>query len=123
MRLHWLRDREAQRQFRFYWRSGKTMLADYYSKHHPAAHHRNMRGEYHTTQAVLDECRARTDRAAAQEIQANLASIRESADMVVHNEIKTKLAKQQKLVQLTQILMQRNLEMDAEIRALRANSA
>ena len=94
------------------------MLADYYSKHHPAAHHRNMRGEYHTTQAVLDECRARTDRAAAKEIQANLASIRESADTVVHNEIKTKLAKQQTLVQL----VQKYLKMDAEIRTLRATS-
>ena len=111
MRFHWLRDREAQRQFRFYWRSGKTMLADYYSKHHPATHHRNMRGEYHTTQAILDECRARTDSAAAKEIQVNLASIR---------------AKQQRCVQLAQInqvLMRRNLQMDAEIRALRANSA
>merc|ERR1712115_316335 len=107
MIFHWLRDREAQRQFRFYWRSGKTMLADYYSKHHPAAHHRNMRGEYHTTQAVLDECRARADREATKEIQANLASIRESADMVVHNEINAEVEREMTRL-LTQELVQSN---------------
>ena len=114
MRFQWLRDREAQRQFRFYWRSGKTMLADYYSKHHPAAHHRNMRGEYHTTQAVLDECRARVDREATNEIQANLASIRESADMVVHNEINTRVEREMTRL-LTQELTQSNAALNAAI--------
>ena len=117
MRFHWLRDREAQHQFRFYWRSGKTMLADYYSKHHPAAHHRNMRGEYHTTQAVLNECRARTDCAAAKVIQANLVSIKKSADLAVHNKIKTQLELEHPLIRA---LMQESAQQDAEIRALRA---
>ncbi len=35
MRFHWLRDREAQGQFRIYWRPGKTNLVDYFTKHHP----------------------------------------------------------------------------------------
>lgn len=39
MRFYWLRCREAQEQFRFYWRPGGQNLADYWTKHHPAAHH------------------------------------------------------------------------------------
>ncbi len=35
MRFHWLRDREVnQKQFRFYWRPGTLMRADYWTKHH-----------------------------------------------------------------------------------------
>ena len=39
MRLHWLRDQKAQGQLRFTWLPGKTNLADYFTKHHPLAHH------------------------------------------------------------------------------------
>ena len=39
MRLHWLRCREAQGQFHFYWDKGTTNMADYYKKHHPPAYH------------------------------------------------------------------------------------
>jgi hypothetical protein len=39
MRLHWLRCRAAQGQFRFYWERGSTNLADYHTKHHPPAYH------------------------------------------------------------------------------------
>jgi hypothetical protein len=39
MRLHWLRCRAAQNQFRFYWAKGSTNLADYHTKHHPPAYH------------------------------------------------------------------------------------
>jgi hypothetical protein len=46
MRFHWLRDREAQGQFKIYWRSGKTNLADYFTKHHPPLHHVNIRAEF-----------------------------------------------------------------------------
>jgi len=46
MRFHWLRDREAQEQFRIYWRPGKTNLADYFTKHHPPSHHANVRSEF-----------------------------------------------------------------------------
>ena len=43
MRFEWLLDREQQGQFKIYWRPGKTNLADYFTKHHPPAHHRNVR--------------------------------------------------------------------------------
>ncbi len=49
MQFEWLKDREAKDQFCFYWRLGKTNLADYFTKHHPAAHHQNMRGEFLTS--------------------------------------------------------------------------
>ena len=35
--------REAQGQFRYYWRPGTQNLADYFTKHHPATHHKNVR--------------------------------------------------------------------------------
>ena len=53
MRFHWIRDRECQEQFRFYWRPGKLNYADYWTKHHPAAHHRNMRREFLTPSIAL----------------------------------------------------------------------
>ena len=59
MRFHWLRDREAQGQFRFYWRSGKDMRADYFTKHHPAPHHRLIRPEILTPWSKLMELRER----------------------------------------------------------------
>jgi hypothetical protein len=51
MRFHWLRDRENQKQFRFYWRPGAMNLGDYPTKHHAAAHHKNVRPEYLTPMA------------------------------------------------------------------------
>ncbi len=39
MRLHWLRCRAAQGQFRFYWSKGTNNMADYHTKHHPPAYH------------------------------------------------------------------------------------
>ena len=61
MRFHWLRDREAQGQFRIYWRPGKTNLADYFTKHHPPAHHVNVRTEFLTKVKDLaeDRCQRR----------------------------------------------------------------
>ena len=53
MRFHWLRDREAQGQFRFFWRPGKSNLADYWTKHHCPAHHREMRGKFLTPAKIL----------------------------------------------------------------------
>ena len=46
MRYHWLKDRVAQNQFNLYWAPGKENRADYYSKHHPPAHHKLMRYQY-----------------------------------------------------------------------------
>jgi hypothetical protein len=40
MRLHWLHCRSAQDQYRYYWRPGMQNLADYWTKHHPAKHHK-----------------------------------------------------------------------------------
>ena len=57
MRYHWLRCRNAQCQFRFYWRPGPTNLGDYWKKHHPAQHHRAFRKEILTPQEYLTECR------------------------------------------------------------------
>ena len=46
MRYHWLKDRIAQNQFNLYWAPGKLNSADYFSKHHPPAHHKLMRYTY-----------------------------------------------------------------------------
>ena len=43
MRFHWLRCRNTQGQFRYYWRPGTQNLADYFTKHHPASHHMQVR--------------------------------------------------------------------------------
>ena len=58
MRFHWLRDRMLRKFFRFYWRPGNLNWADYFTKHHPTAHHRNVRREYITPQSVLRRLRA-----------------------------------------------------------------
>jgi hypothetical protein len=43
MRFYWVRDRVKQGHFYIYWGPGKFNLADYYTKHHAAAHHQRMR--------------------------------------------------------------------------------
>jgi len=58
MRFHWLHDREAQRQFRFFWRPGLTNRVDYWTKHHCAAHHIEKRPEILTPKIVLDALHA-----------------------------------------------------------------
>jgi hypothetical protein len=42
MRFHWLRNQEEHSQFRIFWRPGGTNLANYWTKHHPPAHHIKM---------------------------------------------------------------------------------
>ena len=54
MRFHWLQDRECQQQFKFYWRPGKLNHADYWTKHHSAAHHVNVRKEILTPNIVIE---------------------------------------------------------------------
>jgi hypothetical protein len=50
MHFYWVRDRVWQGQFNIYWQPGKVNLADYYTKHHSAAHHQLVRPLYlHTT--------------------------------------------------------------------------
>ena len=46
MRYYWVRDRVRQGQFHIYWGRGKDNLADYFTKHHPASHHRAVRPLY-----------------------------------------------------------------------------
>jgi hypothetical protein len=48
MRFHWLRECEAQEQFKFTWKPGRANLADYFTKHHPPAHHVNVRSNFLT---------------------------------------------------------------------------
>jgi hypothetical protein len=43
MRFHWLWCRNAQGQFHYYWRPGTQNLAVYFTKHHPATHHKSVR--------------------------------------------------------------------------------
>jgi hypothetical protein len=49
MRFHWLRCHSAQGQFRYYWRPGTQNLADYFTKHLPASHHKAIRPTYLTS--------------------------------------------------------------------------
>jgi hypothetical protein len=40
LRLWWLRCRESQQQFRYYWDKGSHNWADYHTKHHPLIYHK-----------------------------------------------------------------------------------
>ena len=62
MRFHWLRDRQCQEQFRIYWRPGKSNYADYWTKHHPATHHKHTRKEFLTPHIVLEMLRIEQSR-------------------------------------------------------------
>jgi hypothetical protein len=57
MRFHWLRCRDAQGQFRYFWRPGPTNTADYWTKHHPAIHHQSFRPQILTSQKYMDTFR------------------------------------------------------------------
>ena len=46
MRFEWLLDREQKKQFKIYWKPGKTTLTDYFTKHHPPSHHQNVQGDF-----------------------------------------------------------------------------
>jgi hypothetical protein len=48
MRFHWLRCCKAHGQLRYYWRPGTQNLADYFTKHHPASHHKANRPTFLT---------------------------------------------------------------------------
>ena len=58
MRMFWLRDREVQKQFRFFYRPGPTNIkADYQTKHFSPSHHQNMRPELLTPVQILNTLR------------------------------------------------------------------
>ena len=46
MRFNWLRDRSFKRDVRIFWDKGENNHADYFTKHHPPAHHREIRSKY-----------------------------------------------------------------------------
>ena len=48
MCFHWLQCCKAQGQFRYYWRLGTQNLEDYFTKHHPASHHKANRPTFLT---------------------------------------------------------------------------
>ena len=59
MRYYWLMDRAQQKQFRIYWERGIKNLADYFSKHHSGAPHRQVRPIFlHITESLdsLQRC-------------------------------------------------------------------
>ena len=46
MQFYWLRERQEQQQFKIKWMSGQQNPADYFTKHHPGAHHHKVRPIY-----------------------------------------------------------------------------
>ena len=46
LRFHWLRCREAWKQFRFNWDKGPKNWADYSTKHHPPVIHESKRTQF-----------------------------------------------------------------------------
>jgi hypothetical protein len=63
MRFHCLRDRGVnQKRFKFYWRPGTLMRADYWTKHHSPAHHRQNRNQCLTPYQVVMDFRKRIAR-------------------------------------------------------------
>ena len=71
MRFHWLRDQECQEKFRMYWIPGKSNYADYWTKHHPAKHHRNTRKEFLTPNIVLEMLKIEQQNPTTKATQAN----------------------------------------------------
>jgi hypothetical protein len=72
MRFHWLHDREAQRQFRFFWCPGPTNRADYWTKHHCAAHHIKKRPEILTPKFILDTLRETAPKIVLEALRASV---------------------------------------------------
>jgi hypothetical protein len=59
MRYWWMKDRIKQGHFNLKWAPGKLNLADYFTKHHPPWHHRQMRYKY-MQKANLTQNKTRT---------------------------------------------------------------
>ena len=55
MRFDWLKCRSAQLQFDIYWAPGQENLADYFTKHHSAAHHIALRAIYLAPEAAAKQ--------------------------------------------------------------------
>ncbi len=54
MRFHWLWCCDSQGRFRYYWAPGSNNLANYWTKHHCAAHHIEKRPEILTSKFIID---------------------------------------------------------------------
>ena len=54
MCFHCLSNQEQQQHFHFYWRPGKTNYVNYWTKHHPATHHKLMRQVFLTSMAKIN---------------------------------------------------------------------
>jgi hypothetical protein len=65
MRFHWLCCRDSQGQFRYYWGPRINNRADYWTKHHCAAHHIKKRPEILTSKFILNALRASIQRTPA----------------------------------------------------------
>jgi hypothetical protein len=62
MRFCWVRDHIKHGHFLVYWRPGTKNLADYFTKHHPMAHHRLVRNKFlHPTKASARALFARSE--------------------------------------------------------------
>ena len=46
MCFNWLRDRKSHTELNIYWDKGSNNAADYFTKHHPPAHHKTERSKY-----------------------------------------------------------------------------
>ena len=53
----YMRDKQDQKQFRYYWREGPKNDADYQRKNHCSAHHQEIRFSYFTPHEVVDTLR------------------------------------------------------------------
>ena len=65
MHFHWLRCRDSQGQFRYYWRPGPNNRANYWTKHHCAAHHIEKHPEILASKIILDALQASTQQTPA----------------------------------------------------------
>jgi hypothetical protein len=74
MQFHWLRCRDFQGQFRYYWRPGPNNQANYWTKHHCAVHHIKKRPTILTSKFILDTLRASTNRTPATSGEGLLSS-------------------------------------------------
>ena len=54
MRFYWVHDYDS-------FAPGKLNLADYWTKHHPALHHRHVRSKFTTKKMVLEELKQRLE--------------------------------------------------------------
>lgn len=46
VRYYWVQDRVEQKQFDVHWQPGIDNQANYFTKHHPTSHHREIRKTY-----------------------------------------------------------------------------